>query len=163
MISSRVLPAFLLAFVFAASAGAAEQARPRVGLVLSGGGARGAAHVGVLKVLDEMRVPVDAIAGTSMGAVVGGLYASGMSALQINKIALDMDQAAISDWALPFRSRGLLQGVALQNFLNKTLNNRPIEKMAKLIAALGELERHWAVTKASPGFAPGWIGPVAEV
>ena len=42
-----------------------------------------------------------------------------------------MDQAAISDWALPFRSRGLLQGVALQNFLNKTLNNRPIEKMAK--------------------------------
>ena len=48
--------------------------------MLSGGGARGAAHVGVLKVLDEMRVPIDAIAGTSMGAVVGGLYASGMSA-----------------------------------------------------------------------------------
>ncbi|HEV3285536.1 MAG TPA: patatin-like phospholipase family protein, partial [Steroidobacteraceae bacterium] len=51
--------------------------RLRVGLVLSGGGARGAAHVGVLKVLEDLRVPVDAIAGTSMGAVVGGLYASG--------------------------------------------------------------------------------------
>ena len=54
--------------------------------MLSGGGARGAAHVGVLKVLDEMRVPVDAIAGTSMGAVVGGLYASGMSAAEIETL-----------------------------------------------------------------------------
>ena len=64
----------------------AEEQRPRVGLVLSGGGARGAAHVGVLKVLDEMRVPIDAIAGTSMGAVVGGLYASGMTAAEIEKL-----------------------------------------------------------------------------
>src|SRR5262245_11864827 len=63
-----------------APAGAAEPARPRIGLVLSGGGARGAAHVGVLKTLEELHVPIDAIAGTSMGAVVGGLYASGMSA-----------------------------------------------------------------------------------
>jgi NTE family protein len=55
-------------------------------LVLSGGGARGAAHVGVLKVLDEMKVPIDAIAGTSMGAVVGGLYASGMTAAEIEKL-----------------------------------------------------------------------------
>jgi NTE family protein len=53
--------------------------RPRVGLVLSGGGARGAAHVGVLKVLEEMRIPVDFVAGTSMGSIVGGLYASGLS------------------------------------------------------------------------------------
>src|ERR1035438_975790 len=51
--------------------------RPRIGLVLSGGGARGAAHIGVLKMLDRLHVPIDAIAGTSMGAVVGGLYASG--------------------------------------------------------------------------------------
>lgn len=62
---------------------AAEPERPRVGLVLSGGGARGAAHVGVIKVLEQMRVPIDAIAGTSMGAVVGGLYASGMSVADI--------------------------------------------------------------------------------
>ena len=51
--------------------------RPRIGLVLSGGGARGAAHIGVLKVLEELRVPVDYIAGTSMGSIVGGSYASG--------------------------------------------------------------------------------------
>ncbi|MGL6108860.1 MAG: patatin-like phospholipase family protein [Rubrivivax sp.] len=54
-------------------------ARPRIGLVLSGGGARGAAHIGVLKVLEELRVPVDVIAGTSMGSIVGGAYASGQS------------------------------------------------------------------------------------
>jgi NTE family protein len=54
-----------------------------VGLVLSGGGARGAAHIGVLKVLEEQRIPVHAMAGTSMGAVVGGLYASGLSAAEI--------------------------------------------------------------------------------
>ena len=60
--------------------------RPRIGLVLSGGGARGAAHIGVLKVLEEMRVPIDAIAGTSMGAVVGGLYASGLTAKEIESV-----------------------------------------------------------------------------
>jgi NTE family protein len=83
MTAWRLLQAFVLAFLCASPTLAAESPRPRVGLVLSGGGARGAAHVGVLKVIDEMRVPIDAIAGTSMGAVVGGLYASGMSALDI--------------------------------------------------------------------------------
>lgn len=66
---------------------------------MSGGGARGAAHVGVLKVLEEMHVPIDAIAGTSMGAVVGGLYASGMSAAQIER------QFASVDWTDAFRDR----------------------------------------------------------
>ncbi|MCH8302656.1 MAG: patatin-like phospholipase family protein, partial [Proteobacteria bacterium] len=51
--------------------------RLRIGLALGGGGARGAAHIGVLKELERLRIPIDAIAGTSMGAVVGGLYASG--------------------------------------------------------------------------------------
>ena len=53
-------------------------ARPRIGLCLAGGGARGGAHVGVLKVLEELHVPVDYIAGTSIGSIVGGLYASGI-------------------------------------------------------------------------------------
>ncbi|MBV8308345.1 MAG: patatin-like phospholipase family protein, partial [Gammaproteobacteria bacterium] len=73
--------------------------RPRVGLVLSGGGARGAAHIGVLKVLEQMRVPVDAIAGTSMGAVVGGLYASCLSARDIEKIMTSIN------WQDAFRDR----------------------------------------------------------
>jgi len=72
--------------------------RPRIGLVLSGGGARGVAHVGVLKVLDELNVPIDAIAGTSMGAVVGGLYASGLSATEIEAVISSLNwQDAFSD------------------------------------------------------------------
>lgn len=62
-----------------------DPARPRIGLVLSGGGARGAAHIGVLKVLEEMRVPIDVIVGTSMGALVGGAYASGMTLDEMGK------------------------------------------------------------------------------
>ncbi|AJX31271.1 NTE family protein rssA [Burkholderia oklahomensis] len=103
----------------------------RIGIALGGGAARGFAHVGVLKALEARGIPVELVAGTSAGSVVGALYASGMNALQINKLALAMDEASISDWATPFRSRGLLQGIALQNFINKTLNNRPIEKMTK--------------------------------
>ncbi|HEY7752993.1 MAG TPA: patatin-like phospholipase family protein [Steroidobacteraceae bacterium] len=74
-------------------------ARPRIGLVLSGGGARGLAHVGVLKVLEEQRVPVDAVAGTSMGAVIGGLYASGMTAGEIESLIGTLD------WNEAFRDR----------------------------------------------------------
>ena len=72
-------------------AGAQAQGRPRIGLVLGGGGARGAAHVGVLKVLKEMRIPIDCIAGTSMGAIVGGLYASGLSPEEIGREIREMD------------------------------------------------------------------------
>jgi NTE family protein len=73
--------------------------RPRIGLVLSGGGARGAAHIGVLKVLDELHIPIDAIAGTSMGAVVGGLYASGLTAREIESIMTSLN------WQDAFRDR----------------------------------------------------------
>jgi NTE family protein len=73
--------------------------RPRVGLVLSGGGARGATHIGVLKILEQLHVPIDVIAGTSMGAVVGGLYASGMSGEQIESAM------AALDWQAAFRDR----------------------------------------------------------
>jgi NTE family protein len=65
--------------------------RPRLGLVLSGGGARGLTHVGVLKVLEQARIPVDVVAGTSMGAIIGGLYASGMSATLIESDLLQVD------------------------------------------------------------------------
>ena len=65
--------------------------RPRIGLVLSGGGARGLAHVGVLKLLEREHVPVDVIVGTSMGAIIGGLYASGMSASQLEAELLALD------------------------------------------------------------------------
>jgi NTE family protein len=65
--------------------------RPKVGLVLSGGGAKGMAHVGVLKVIEEAGVPVDYVAGTSMGSIIGGLYAIGYNAKTLEKIALSQD------------------------------------------------------------------------
>jgi NTE family protein len=65
--------------------------RPRIGLVLAGGGAKGGAHVGVLKVLEQLHVPVDCIAGTSMGALVGGGYASGIPAAGMEKFLLGID------------------------------------------------------------------------
>jgi NTE family protein len=94
---------FLLAAL--ANAGETEQVtdvtsseRLRVGLVLGGGGARGAAHIGVLRELERMRIPIDAIAGTSMGAIVGGLYASGMSVDGLEELVAEMDWAdAMSD------------------------------------------------------------------
>ena len=76
-----------------------ERRRPRVGLALSGGGARGAAHVGIIKVLEELQVPIDFIAGTSMGAIVGGLYASGMSTAELETTM------ATLDWADAFRDQ----------------------------------------------------------
>jgi len=76
----------------AAEPPAAQQAsRPKIGLVLGGGGAKGAAHIGVLKVLEELRIPVDYIAGTSMGAVVGSLYASGASAAECERVLTTVD------------------------------------------------------------------------
>ncbi len=83
----------------AALPGQAAAARPRIGLVLSGGGARGIAHAGVLEVLDDLHLRVDAIAGTSMGAVVGGLYASGMSGREIEELLTSVD------WQGAFRDR----------------------------------------------------------
>src|SRR5579864_607018 len=93
--------------------------RLRVGLVLSGGGSRGTAHIGVLKVLEQMRIPVDAIAGTSMGAVVGGLYASGLSAKEIESIMTSLN------WQDAFRDRPPREDLTFrrkledQNFLVK--------------------------------------------
>lgn len=83
----------------AAQAADPAAARPKLGLVLSGGGARGLAHIGVLKVLERERIPVDMIAGTSMGAIIGGLHASGLSATELEK-----ELAAVS-WGQVFASR----------------------------------------------------------
>jgi len=106
--NSRIprIAAWACCLLFVSVAGADEPvldagpaARPRIGLVLSGGGARGLAHVGVLQVLEEHRIPIHAIAGTSMGAVVGGLYASGRTPAQIEALVSTLD------WNAAFRDR----------------------------------------------------------
>ncbi|MEZ5979344.1 MAG: patatin-like phospholipase family protein [Planctomycetota bacterium] len=97
-----IRPFALFAALVLANAGdvhAARQeephARPRVGLVLSGGGARGAAHVGVIEVLERLHVPVDLVVGTSMGSIVGGLYASGYSPEEMREIVESADWAQL--------------------------------------------------------------------
>ncbi len=99
----------LLLIMLLPSVGFADT-QPRTGLVLSGGAARGLAHVGVLKALEEQGVQIDAIAGTSMGAVIGGLYAAGYSVAELEKLALDLDwQQVLSDdpprQDIPFRRK----------------------------------------------------------
>jgi len=99
----------------------AAQKRPRIGLVLSGGGARGAAHIGVLKVLEELRVPVDIIVGTSMGAIVGGTYSSGSS-------VSEMEQAI----------RGINTNVLFQDSLarqEQSMRRKQAEQQLPLFAA----------------------------
>ncbi|MCO7521044.1 MULTISPECIES: patatin-like phospholipase family protein [unclassified Pseudomonas] len=101
---------FCLLLLTSFTAQAIDAPRPKIGLVLSGGAARGLAHIGVLKALEEQGVRIDAIAGTSMGAVVGGLYASGYSIAELEKLATTLDwQQALSDAPprkdVPFRRK----------------------------------------------------------
>ena len=78
-----------------------QQNKPKVGLVLSGGGAKGFAHVAVLKEIDKAGIQLDYIGGTSMGAIIGGLYAAGYSAIQIEEMVLDIDFMTLMRDQLP--------------------------------------------------------------
>ena len=93
----------------------AETPRPKVGLVLGGGGARGGAHLGVIEMLEEMRVPVDCVAGTSMGALVGGAYAAGVAPADITALV------ARTDWIDIFDDTA---GRGSVNFRQKELDDR---------------------------------------
>ena len=101
LLAAGVTPARAAA-VKSEATGTTAKTRPRIGLVLSGGGARGAAHIGVLKVLEELRVPVDYIAGTSMGSIVGGSYASGNT---LDQLLRDVSTIKSADLATDSPSR----------------------------------------------------------
>ena len=97
--------------------GSSSSSRPRIGLVLSGGGALGSAHVGVLGVLEELRIPIDFVVGTSMGALVGGLYASGLSPAEMEQILADTDWRRVLEDRPPRREISYRQKVDDQAFL----------------------------------------------
>jgi NTE family protein len=110
------------------------QPQPRtvkIGLALGGGAARGFAHIGVIKALESQGIVPDIVVGTSAGSLVGALYAAGYDGFALHKLALSMDEAAISDWSVPFfsKSSGVLKGEAIQQYVNRTINNVPLEKL----------------------------------
>ena len=108
------------------------QRRPRVGLALSGGGARGFAHIGVLKVLEREGIPVDCLAGTSMGGVIAAAYAVGMSPAEIERQALLMTRwrklVSLADLGLP--RRGLFRGDRLLAYFEQQLGQRTFADLA---------------------------------
>ncbi len=103
------------------------QVPPKIALVLGGGGTRGFAHVGVIKTLAANGITPDIIVGTSAGSVVGALYAAGYSASDLERVALQMDDSTVADWSLP--NRGFIKGKSLQDFVNREVQNRPLEKL----------------------------------
>lgn len=115
---STAIIVFFLGLLLAATPSVSAE-RPKVGLVLGGGGAKGAAHIGVLKVLEEAQVPIDAIAGTSFGAVVGSLYASGYSAAEIDEIARRLDWVDIFNDSTARNRRNFRRKQDDVNFLTK--------------------------------------------
>lgn len=122
--------------LFAAQNMSAETIKtPKVGLVLSGGGARGAAHIGVLRVLERLNVPVDYIAGTSMGAVVGGLYAMGLSSNDVERELHRIDWVDIFDDDPMRTARPMVRKQEDMNFLAK-FKPRVKDKNVNLAPAL---------------------------
>jgi NTE family protein len=105
---------------------------PKVALVLGGGAAKGFAHIGAIKVLEAQGVDPQIVVGTSVGSLVGALYAGGSDGFALQRTALDMKESMVSDWSLP--NRGFLRGEALQEFVSKALAQRPIEKLERKLA-----------------------------
>jgi NTE family protein len=107
---------------------------PKIALALGGGGARGFAHIGVIKALEAHGIVPDIVIGTSAGSLVGALYAGGYHGFDLQRVALQIDDTVIADWSLP--DRGFIRGEALQNFVNSAVQNRPLEKLNMPFATL---------------------------
>ena len=102
---------------------------PRVGLALGGGAARGFAHVGVIQVLEQHGIRPDLVVGTSAGSLVAAMYASGQSAAVLEREALAMDEAMLTDWTMPLFGRGMLRGEALARYVRREVGGKLIEQM----------------------------------
>jgi NTE family protein len=111
--------------------------RPKVALVLGGGGARGLAHIGVLKALVAHGVPINMVAGTSFGALVGGLYASGMNVGNLEAVTKAINKSLIAKMLAPgFSKSGLIQGKRIKQYLKTLLGDSSIEQFQIPFAAV---------------------------
>jgi NTE family protein len=113
---------------------AVKSERPLIALALGAGGARGFAHVGVIKGLEEAGIVPDIVVGSSSGAIVAALYAGGYSGAQLERLAADVSESSLIDFSL--FGKGWVRGEALQAFVNRALGNRPIEQLAKPFAVV---------------------------
>ena len=118
----------------AASPVVAEPPPIRIGLALGGGAAKGFAHIGVIKMLEANGFQPEIVAGTSAGSVVGAMYASGMDPFQMQRHAMTLDESRFRDVRL--FSGGLVQGRALQDYVNEMVGRRPLERMPRRFAAV---------------------------
>lgn len=111
-----------------------EEIRKKVGLALGGGSARGFAHIGVLKVFEEANVPVDVVAGTSMGAVVGAFYCSGMGLRMLERLSAHVRRNQWLDWTFP--RRGLVAGEKLEQLVHFLTRGRTFAELEKPLAVV---------------------------
>jgi NTE family protein len=101
-----------------------------IALVLGSGGARGLAHIGVIKCLEENHVPIHSIVGTSIGAFVGGLFASGMSAEAMEEVVCSMDKLTMAKILMPkFSASGIVDNARVKKFINSLISEKRIEKL----------------------------------
>jgi len=99
----------------------------KIALVLGAGSSKGFAHIGVLKILETNKVPIHMIFGTSVGSAVGCLYAYGYDAFSLQKLSFSIEKGDIIDLTIP--DNGFIKGEKLEEFINKTLRNTPMEKL----------------------------------
>lgn len=103
------------------------QDKPKIAIAFGGGAAKGFAHIGVIKVLEQNGIKPDIITGTSAGSVIGSLYASGLSPIEIQQKAMNLNEDQLTDYT--FSTVGIVKGEALQDFINKEVKGRTIEKL----------------------------------
>ncbi|NWF93217.1 MAG: patatin-like phospholipase family protein [Syntrophaceae bacterium] len=99
----------------------------KIGLVLGAGASKGFAHIGVLKVLESNKIPIHMIVGTSVGSVVGSLYAYGHDAFQLQKLSFSIEKGEIVDLTIP--ENGFIKGEKLEEFINKTVKHTTLERL----------------------------------
>lgn len=107
---------------------------PIIALALGGGGAKGFAHIGAIKVLESHGIKAKIVTGTSAGSFVGSLYASGKTPFQLQELALKLDESDIRD--LTLSKQGFITGQKLQDYVNKNVGNRPIQQFPIRFAAV---------------------------
>ncbi|WP_296204276.1 patatin-like phospholipase family protein [Psychrobacter sp. UBA3962] len=107
---------------------------PVIALVLGGGGAKGYAHVGVIKALEANHITPNLVVGTSVGSFVGSIYASGKSAAELEAIAVTTADSELTDFTLSYQ--GIIEGQKLRSFVNTQVNNKPIQAFPICFAAV---------------------------